>query len=80
MDRKLKLEDLKVGMQVHAKQLSDIYHTYIYLINHKYDDSNLDVIGEIAYFGDKSIQDVGLNPSEVCTIFHPCEEEGFDYE
>lgn len=38
MDKKLKLEDLKIGMRVKTSQISNIYNTYIILSQTKLND------------------------------------------
>lgn len=75
--KKLKLEDLKIGMRVGMKQLLNIYNTFMYLSNCQFDDEYLDTFGTLEYFGDKSIDEVGLKQGEVMTIFVPI-SEGMD--
>lgn len=45
--RKLTLEELTIGMQVTAEQLSDIYDTYMII---QY-DNNTDTVGKLVYIG-----------------------------
>ena len=45
--RKLTLEELTIGMQVTAEQLSDIYDTYMII---QY-DNNTDIVGKLVYIG-----------------------------
>lgn len=79
----LRLEDLHVGMIVSYKQLSNIYDTYITLINVK--DIDDDWVGEIAFIGkdrnDKSNIRAGQAKS-ICAIFHPSVDEldGVSYD
>lgn len=50
MDKKLKLEDLKIGMRVKDTQLEEIYDTYIILKDAKtLKDGN--TLGTIAFIG-----------------------------
>lgn len=49
-EKRYKLEELKVGMRVTVKELSDVLDTYIILIN--IESLGFDnVIGDIAYIG-----------------------------
>lgn len=45
--KKLTLEELTIGMQVTAEQLSDIYDTYMII---QY-DNNTDIVGKLVYIG-----------------------------
>lgn len=45
--KKLTLEELTIGMQVTAEQLSDIYDTYMII---QY-DNNTDTVGKLVYIG-----------------------------
>lgn len=78
MSSKLKLEDLKVGMKVYVRQLSDIHDTFIYLSDFKYEPEVFDTVGIVAYFGNLSIKEAGLDQKSVCSIYNPLEEEGLD--
>lgn len=49
--KKLHIEELKLGMQVRSSQLSNIFNTYIILINTKISDDGQNIIGEIAFIG-----------------------------
>lgn len=49
-DKRYKLEDLKIGMRVTILELSEIYDTYIILINTESLGIN-DLKGDIAYIG-----------------------------
>jgi len=78
MNNKLKLEDLKVGMRVYVRQLSDIHDIFIYLSDFKYEPEVFDTVGIVAYFGNLSIQETGLDQRNVCSIYNPLEEEWLD--
>ena len=77
---KLRLEDLKVGMRVYGKQLSNIYGIYIYLSDFEYDEDVYDIVGTIAYFGELSVEKAGLRHEDVYVIRNILEGEGLDYE
>lgn len=51
MEKKYKLEDLKLGMRVKSKELSDILNTYVALGKVEYTDMGLDVEGDIIFIG-----------------------------
>lgn len=77
---KLRLEDLKVGMRVYVKQLSDIYNVFIYLSDFKYDEDAYDTVGTISYFGSLSVEEAGFRHEDVCVVYNILENEGLDYE
>lgn len=78
MSDKLKLEDLKIGMKVYVRQLSDIHDTFIYLSDFEYDLKVFDTVGIVAYFGNLSKKEAGLDQKRVCSVYNPLEEEGLD--
>lgn len=51
MSKKLKLEDLKIGMRVKTSQLDEILNLYMILTDSELTESN-DVQGTLVYFGD----------------------------
>lgn len=56
MEKMLKIEDLKVGMQVNVDQLDDIYDTYVLVGNQKHNGS--EVTGTIVAFADSKCQEL----------------------
>ena len=77
---KLRLEDLKVGMRVYVKQLSDIYNVFIYLSDFKYDEDAYDTVGVVSYIGNLSVEKAGFRHEDVCVVYNILENEGLDYE
>ena len=68
----LKLEDIKVGMRVDYKDLSEIYDTLIILT-----DFNGDV-GTIVYIGDEDTEEsynVYMQLKEICTVYNSLDDE-----
>lgn len=63
----LKLNDLKIGMQVTTHQLSNIYNTYILLSQTKL-NSDGSTSGVIEFIGDKQTQ-------EMLDIINGCKEK-----
>lgn len=63
----LKLNDLKIGMQVTTHQLSNIYNTYILLSQTKL-NSDGSTSGVIEFIGDKQTQ-------EMLDIINSCKEK-----
>lgn len=57
MEKMLKIEDLKVGMQVNTKQLLNIYDVYILLGNQHIED-NGSFTGEVVCISDKQTQEM----------------------
>lgn len=51
--KKLRLEDLKLGMMVNNMQLSNIFNTYIILTESNISDNGQYITGKIAWIGDK---------------------------
>ena len=49
----LTIDDLKIGMHVSSKQLSDLFNYYIILSNSSISDDGTSIIGDIIWFGDK---------------------------
>ena len=71
MIKKLKLEDLKIGMRVNAIQLDNIYDTYIILNDISF-NKNKHTIGTIAFIGETVTDDAAnlFTPgASICTIY-----------
>lgn len=77
---KYKLEDLKIGMRVHTKQLEDIYYTYILIANPiliDIGDNNLAFAGTIVYIGKEQNEELlnawnkyTINKGRPCKIYN----------
>jgi len=51
--KKLKINDLKIGMRVDSEQLSNIFNYYIILSDSSVSDDGTKIIGNIALFGEE---------------------------
>ena len=71
--RKLTLEELTIGMQVTAEQLSDIYDTYMII---QY-DNNTDIVGKLVYIGKTQTDEYGkwfMQSKPITPIYNDKEE------
>jgi hypothetical protein len=67
----LKLEDIKVGMRVNPRDLSEIYDTLIILTNFN------NHVGEIVYIGESDTEESGRiydSLTEICSVYNDSEE------
>lgn len=81
--KKLKLEDLRLGMLVRRSQLDDIYDTHIILTDVK--NLGFDAEGIISYIGEnlnKESNAIVLGAESICPIYNDSSEleEDFTYE
>lgn len=67
--KKLKLEDLKIGMEVEFDQLSDIYDTLILLTSYSYTD-NKGVIEFIGEPGSEEARPIFESGKVIASIYH----------
>ena len=51
--KKLKINDLKIGMHVDSEQLSNIFNYYIILSGSSVSDDGTKIIGDVAWFGEE---------------------------
>ena len=51
--KKLKINDLKIGMHVDSEQLSNIFNYYIILSGSSVSDDGTKIIGDIEWFGEE---------------------------
>lgn len=67
--KKLKLEDLKIGMEVEFDQLSDIYDTLILLTSDSY-TANKGVIKFIGKPGSEEVRSIFKSGKVIAPIYH----------
>lgn len=73
--KKLMEEDVKVGMRVSDKQLSNIYDKLIILVNTK--DIGMETFGDVAYIGNDvpdNIIKIRESTGEIMSIFNDLDE------
>ena len=72
-NRKYRLEDLRLGMQVTDEQLSDIYDTHMLIVYGNMKDE----VGSLAFIGknrDKTYHEIVSSGKPVCVVFNSKEE------